>query len=384
MLKRLKNADLPLVFVIMLLCGFGLLMVYSASDVIGSQRYGDPSYFFHKQSTSLLIGLCLFLFSACLPYKRYARLVPLFVVGSLVLLLLVLIPGIGLERNFSRRWLGAGPVVVQPSELAKIAMILYFASIYTKKQPYIHQFVKGVLPPLVILGTAFLLTLAEPDLGTASLILAACGSILLCAGLKKRHLFVLGATAVSGVVYLAFSASYRVKRLVSFTNPFGDTNGDGYQLIQSYFAISGGGFFGRGLGNSVEKMNYLPEAHTDFIMAVISEELGIFGVLIVLGLYFALMLLGVKTAVRADDPFGKLLAIGITFQLMFQVVLNLGAMSGLLPVTGVPLPFISYGGSSLIMTLFLCGILVNISTYAKKQPVRHKRPVPHEKKVSSF
>lgn len=202
--------------------------------------------------------------------------------------------------------------------------------------------------------------------------------------MKKRHLFVLGATAVSGVVYLAFSASYRVKRLVSFTNPFGDTNGDGYQLIQSYFAISGGGFFGRGLGNSVEKMNYLPEAHTDFIMAVISEELGIFGVLIVLGLYFALMLLGVKTAVRADDPFGKLLAIGITFQLMFQVVLNLGAMSGLLPVTGVPLPFISYGGSSLIMTLFLCGILVNISTYAKKQPVRHKRPVPHEKRFLLF
>ncbi|MGM0747976.1 MAG: putative lipid II flippase FtsW [Bacillota bacterium] len=384
MLGHFKKTNLLLIFVILLLCGFGLVMVYSASDVIGAQKFGDSAYFFHKQRTSIVLGLCIFVIAACTPYKKYERLAPILVVGSLFLLVLVFIPGIGVERNFSRRWIGVGPLVVQPSELCKIAMIIYFAAIYTRKQPYIHQFFKGVLPPLLILGTVFLLTLLEPDLGTASLMLAACGAILLCAGLKKRHLLLLGLTAFSAVGYLAFSASYRLKRLVSFTNPFNDANGDGYQLIQSYYAISSGGFFGKGLGNSVEKMNYLPEAQTDFIMAVISEELGILGVLIVLGLYFSFMLLGVRTAVRTPDLFGKLLAVGITFQLMFQAVLNLGAMSGLLPVTGVPLPFISYGGSSLMINLFLCGVLVNISGFIPKHQFNGKAAFAGRHKKETF
>ncbi|TWN62291.1 putative peptidoglycan glycosyltransferase FtsW [Bacillus paralicheniformis] len=203
-------------------------------------------------------------------------------------------------------------------------------------------------------------------MGTAVSILLSCGAVLLCAGLRIRHLLLLGTMAGAGIAYFAMTASYRLKRLTSFSDPFQNENGDGYQLINSYLAIDSGGVWGNGLGNSVQKLGFLPEAHTDFIMAVISEELGGVGLLMIIGAYLLIMLRGVKIAAQIDDPFGKLLAVGITFQIMIQALFNLGAVFGLLPITGIPLPFVSYGGSSLMFMLTSAGILVNLSSHVQR------------------
>lgn len=364
-LKYFRKVDFPLFFAFLMLCMFGLIMVYSASYPIGIIKYQDPTYFFSKQLRWFLIGSIVFIINSILPYRLYGKLSPLFVMLSIMLLLLVLIPGIGVERNNSQRWIQLGIFVIQPSEAVKLLMAIYFAYIYAKKQTYLHDFNRGVLPPLFVLGSVFLLVLKQPDLGTATSILLTCGIILLCSGVRKIHLFILGSSALVGVSFFAITAPYRLRRLMSFLNPFDDPLGDGYQLIQSFYAIESGGVLGRGLGNSIQKLGYLPEAHTDFIMAVILEELGIFGLLFVTILYLFIMLRGVSTARKHTNAFPKLLAIGLTFQIMIQVIFNLGAVSGLLPITGITLPFISYGGSSLVFMLFSAGILVNLSSSEK-------------------
>ena len=215
---------------------------------------------------------------------------------------------------------------------------------------------------MLILAITFLLILQQPDLGTATLILIACAVIVSCSGVKFSHLFILGSIGITGIGYFAYSSPYRVERLTSFTNPFNDIFGDGYQLINSYVAIGTGGILGNGLGNSIQKLGYLPEPHTDFIMVIVLEELGIFGLFFVIGTYIFIMLRGIRIAKACSGMFPKLLAIGITFQIMTQVIFNLGAVSGLLPITGIPLPLISYGGSSILITMVSFGILLHLST----------------------
>ncbi len=299
--------------------------------------------------------------AAFFPHRMYARFSPLIVMVSIGLLVLVLVPGIGVERNFSQRWIQFGSFMFQPSEAIKLGMIIYFASIYAKKQEYINHFGKGILPPLLIVGIVCFLILKQPDLGTATSVVLACGMILLCSGARRLHLLLLGTIAGFSFVYFAFSESYRLKRLLSYLNPFQDPEGDGYQLINSYLAISSGGIRGNGLGNSVQKLGYLPEAHTDFIMAITVEELGLLGLLLILTLYFLVMLRGIHISVKLKDTYSKLLAIGLTSQIIIQVFFNLGAVSGLLPITGVPLPFMSYGGTSLILMMLSSGMLVHLS-----------------------
>ncbi|MBD8070136.1 putative lipid II flippase FtsW [Bacillus sp. PS06] len=367
LIRHLKKFDYWLIVTILLLCSFGLLMVYSASYPIGMINYHDPNYFFSRQLKWFGLGLVAFVLAAFFPYHAYGKLSPLFVVISISLLVAVLIPGIGVERNNSQRWIQLGSFMFQPSEAVKLLMIIYFAYIYAKKQNYIEHFTKGVLPPLFILATVFLLILKQPDLGTATSILVTCGVILLCSGVRKIHLILLGSIAISGISYFAFTTPYRMKRLLSFRNSFDDPLGDGYQLVNSYLAIASGGPWGSGLGNSIQKLGYLPEAHTDFIMAIILEELGIVGLLFVIVSYFIIMLRGLHIARNSKDAFPKLLAVGLTFQLMIQVIFNLGAVSGLLPITGITLPFISYGGSSLIIIMISAGILVNVSASVKKK-----------------
>lgn len=361
-LKRLKSLDYPLIIVFLLLCTFGLIMVYSASYPLGIVNYQNATYFFFKQLQWLLVGLVFFFIAVLLPYRIYGRLSPFLVVLSISLLLIVLLPGIGVERNHSQRWIQLGSFVIQPSEAVKLAMVVYFAYIYEKKQMYLHNFKEGVLPPLVMLGIVFLLILKQPDLGTATSILLTCGVMLLCSGVRKSHLVILSGVAITSVSYLAITEPYRLKRLVSFRNPFEDPLGDGYQLVQSYYAITSGGLSGKGLGNSTQKFGDLPEAHTDFIMAIILEEIGFLGLLFVMVLYVFIMLRGFSTASRLNATFPRLLAIGVTFQIMIQVVFNLGAVSGLLPITGITLPFVSYGGSSLVFMMISAGILVNVSS----------------------
>jgi cell division protein FtsW len=366
-ITTLKNLDWTLFFSIVVMCGFGLVMVYSSSFVVAAMVNEDPAYFYKKQRAWLIISLTGLMIMAITPYSLLGKLTPLMVFGSIFMLVLVLIPGIGVERNYSQRWIGAGPVLIQPSEICKLTMIIYFAYVYAKKQTYLHHFVKGILPPLVVLTFVCGLILLQPDLGTATSIIVACGTILICSGARLRHLVFLAAAAFAFIAVFAFSESYRMERLTSYKDPFADPSGSGYQLINSYLSISQGGLSGLGLGNSIQKYGYLPEAHTDFIMAIIAEELGLKGVLLVFLFFFLILFKGVFTSLTVEDPFGKMLAIGITLQICSQAIFNMGAVTGLLPITGITLPFISYGGSSLVVTCLSAGILLNISAHRKKQ-----------------
>ncbi|MFS0559348.1 putative lipid II flippase FtsW [Terribacillus sp. 179-K 1B1 HS] len=369
MLSKIRELDKTLLFFIICICLFGLIMVYSASYPLSSVKYDVSTYFFHRQWISFLIGLFAMSGGFFLPYKLYRRWSPLLVIGSMLVLTLVLTPWFGEERNNSQRWLQVGPIVLQPAEFVKFTMVVYFASVYGKKQKILTSFKDEVLPPLLLLGMVFLLILMQPDLGTATSIAIPCIFILLCAGVKLRHLLAIAMVGSGGVIYLAVSAPYRLARILSFRDPFSDSEGKGYQLINGYEAIASGGVFGKGIGGGVQKLGFLPEAHTDFIMAVVLEELGILGLVIVFFLYFSLLVKGVYIALRAEDHFGTLLTIGLLFQIMVQVVFNLGAVSGLLPITGIPLPFISYGGSSLIVNLFTMGIILQISRKSKQHSI---------------
>jgi cell division protein FtsW len=339
-------------------------MIYSAGMLLGYEKYDDYAYFFNRQKTWLYIGIPVFIAAIITPYKLYDKMTPLMVGGIIFALIIVLIPFIGYDANGSRRWFALGSVLVQPSEIAKLVMIIYFARVYAKKQPYIHQFSKGVAPPLAVVCLVFFLILLQPDLGTGTSILVACGAILICSGAKMKHILMLGAAAGGAVAILATTASYRLKRITSFIDPFGNESDTGFQLVNSFIAIGDAGLLGRGLGQGIHKLGYLPEAHTDFILAVISEELGIFGVVFLFLLYAIFLVRGVRIGVAIKEPFGKLLAFGITFQISSQVFFNAGAVSGVLPITGITLPFISYGGSSLLITIFAAGILVHLSKHA--------------------
>ncbi|PKR78055.1 putative lipid II flippase FtsW [Halalkalibacillus sediminis] len=375
MRKHLKNIDYPLFIIVLLLSIVGIVMVYSASFVYAGidPDIQNPAYFFNRQRMWLGLGFVVFfLFSIFLSYRRIGEIVPLIVLGTFGLLIAVFIPEIGVTRNEATRWIGAGPILIQPSEIAKIAMILYFAKAYTNKQDQLHNFGKGVLPPLIVIGLVFILIVLQPDLGTATSIVIACGIILLFAGIRFRHIAVLGLVALGTVFVLINAAAYRMERLTSFMDPFSNPSGSGYQLIHSLIAIASGEITGVGLANSVQKAGFLPEAHTDFIMAIIAEELGFLGVLFVVTLYAVFMFKGILIAKRAPDQFGKLLAYGITFQIVTQAMINFGAVNGLLPITGITLPLISYGGSSLIITFALLGILMNI---AVKGNIKRRNPV---------
>ncbi len=365
MLEKVKNIDKTYLFFIICICVFGLIMVYSASYPLASAKYNASSYFFHKQRMSLIIGLFAMTIGFFLPYNLYRKWSPVLVLGSVLMLILVLTPWFGEMRNSSQRWLQIGPIVLQPAELVKLTIVIYFASIFGKRGKTLSSFKKDVLPPLLVLGVVFLLIILQPDLGTATSIALPCVFIMLCAGIKKRHILAIVTLSVSGVVYLAVSAPYRLARVLSFRDPFNDPDGKGYQLINGYEAISSGGVLGRGIGEGVQKLGFLPEAHTDFIMAVVLEELGILGLGVVFFLYLGLLFKGVSIALRARDSFATLLSIGLLFQIMVQAVFNLGAVSGLLPITGIPLPFISYGGSSLIVNLFSMGIILQVSCNSK-------------------
>lgn len=349
-----------------LMVGIGLVMILSASSVESYKRYGSSFLFFNRQVVGVVVGFATMIFLARIDYRSLRRFVRPAMAVSLLMLVAVLMPGIGATRGGSSRWLILGPLSIQPSEIAKLTLILFSAHVLEKKGKKILDFKEMATPVLVVMGLTCLLVIAQPDLGT-TIICAVCVLVVLfLAGARARHIGLLGGLGVLGVVALALSEGYRRDRVFSFLNPWADPLNTGYQNIQGQIALGSGGWFGVGLGASRQKWSYIPNAHTDFIYAILGEELGLVGTLTVLMIFAFFIYLGVVIAKRAPDRFGMLVAGGITGWIGFQAIVNMGAVSGLLPITGVPLPLISFGGSSLVFTMAGIGILLSIARQARK------------------
>jgi cell division protein FtsW len=347
-----------LILVTLGLVAFGLVMVYSATSASAALANGDPAYYLKRQAIYAALGLVLMVAASRLDFRVLRRLAPVLVVTSLGLLLAVLV--MGQAVNGARRWLTFGPAVFQPSELAKIALAVWAASYLTRRRP--PQTLPELWRPVGLLTAVFCaLLLAEPDLGTAIAIVAMLAAMLLVAGTPTRTLGAgLGITSALGLIAIWFEP-YRRARLFSFLNPWQDAQGAGFQTVQAMIGLGSGGIFGVGLGQSVQKANYLPEAHSDMIFAIIGEELGLVGAAVVIAAYFGFAYFGLKIALGCKDPFGKRLAAGLTVLVCGQAAINLAAVMGLAPLTGIPLPFVSYGGSSLVVALASVGILLNIA-----------------------
>ncbi|KAB8138620.1 FtsW/RodA/SpoVE family cell cycle protein [Gracilibacillus oryzae] len=358
-----KTFDFLLMFPPLILSGFGIVMIYSAS-MVTTYMADKPAYtMMLKQSSWFSIALFAFLFACFFNYKIYRKLTKFIIIVLVLLLVAVML--FGTEINYSKSWIYIGPFSLQPSEFVKIGLVMYLASVYTNKQEYIDDFFKAVLPPLVITSLLLGLIIQQPDIGTAGIIFSIACIVIFSSGIKFRHLALLIGVGAVVLVGLGFHmiTDEKISRFTGAYQPFADPEHSGYQLIQSYIAIATGGLSGTGIGQGIQKLGYLTQAESDFIMAVISEELGIFGVLFVIVCIAIIVLRGFFIAMKCENKFGSLLAIGISAMFGIQTVINLGAISGLLPITGVPLPFVSYGGTSLLVSLFSVGVLNNIARH---------------------
>ena len=356
-----KNIGIYLFIVVILFSLFGLLMIYSSSYIWAEYKFGDGFRYVKLQGLFLLVGIFLMIIISKIDYKLYYKNSFYIFFVCLILLILVLIPGIGKIRYGSRSWFGIGSLGIQPSEFMMLSLIILVSKYLSNSDNDIKMFFKGIMPVLLVLGIVFLLIMLQPDLGTGMIIVLSVLSLLFIAGADMKFFFVAGFIGVIGIVILILIAPYRMDRITSFINPWSDPLGTGFQIIQSLYAIGPGGLFGLGLFNSRQKHFYLPEPQTDFIFSIISEELGIIGILIVASFFIFILYCGIKISLNSKNLFSKYLSFGMTFQILIQAVMNLMVVVGLIPVTGVTLPFLSYGGSSLLITLCSIGILLNIS-----------------------
>jgi cell division protein FtsW len=351
-----------------LLVVLGLVMVLSSSDVSSYTQSGNPYALFEKQLMWLVVGLPLAVVAARLPLRHVRRLgYPLLLVAGLGLLA-VLVPGVGVSAYGATRWIGVGSLTVQPSEIAKLALVVWGADLLVRKRRLLSQW-KHLLVPLLPLGLLFAaLVMAEPDMGTTIVLLLIVFALLWIGGAPGRLFGMLATGVLLLGVFVAVAEPYRLARLTSFLHPFKDSQVGGYQAVQGIYALSAGGWWGKGLGSSAEKWGYLPNAHTDFIFAIIGEELGLLGTLLVIALFATLGFAGVRIAQRTTDPFVRLASAAITVWLVGQAVVNMGAVVGVLPITGIPLPFISFGGSALLPTLVAVGLLASFARTEKGAP----------------
>lgn len=357
----MKKERILLIIAVVLLNLFGLIMIYSASNIWSEYKFNDPYKYLKSQGLFLIISYITLFIVSKVPYVEYKKKANVIFLVCVVLLVLVLIPGVGSVRNGSRSWFGIGGFGIQPSEFTKLGLIIFTSKYLSNNSKEIRDIKKGVLPILGILLLIFGLIMLEPDFGTGVVIVMTIVVLLFTSGVKMNFFIKIGVLGLIGVVALIIIAPYRMQRILSFINPWNDPLGSGFQIIQSLYAIGPGGLLGLGFGNSVQKHFYLPEPQTDFIFSIISEEFGFMGVLLVSILFITIIYSGFKIAMKCEDLFGKYLAFGITFGLAFQTMLNLMVVVGLIPVTGVTLPFLSYGGSSLLITMCGMGILLNIS-----------------------
>lgn len=360
-----KSPDFAILFTVLVLLCFGMIMVFSSSSVWALYYQKDSFYFLKRQIFSAFLGFLAMTFFMNYDYWRIKKHEKLIIFVMFVLLILVLIPGIGKKVNEARRWIGVGALSVQPSELAKMGMVVYLSCGLERKGSKITNFVHGVLPFLIFLSMVCGLIVIEPHLSATVLIGITTFIMLFVAGARMAHMLTLGAAGFIAVAVLTFTKGYRLARYLSFIDPWKSPQKEGYHIIQSLYALGSGGLIGVGLGQSRQKFFYLPEPQTDFIFSIIGEELGFLGAAFVIVLFMFFIWRGYRTAMSAPDLFGKFMATGITTLIALQFLINIAVVTASVPVTGMPLPFISYGGSSLTITMAQVGILLNISRYTE-------------------
>ncbi|MET1031143.1 FtsW/RodA/SpoVE family cell cycle protein [Domibacillus tundrae] len=373
--RKLKSYDYPLAAAFLILCFFGLMMIFSASSVMAVQRWGlESEFFYDKQKLHMIVAFIAFGIMSIFPYRRLKANRFLVIITSGMFFTLFLLFLFGSVSNNAQSWFQIGARSIQPSEFSKLVIIIYMAAVFSKKQKNINSLNNSIAPPVIVLFAVCFLVALEPDFGTAAIIFAIGLTIVLSSGIKMKKLakfaLLIGIFALFLSPLLIWQkenilSEERMSRLTSYMDPFKYEEDAGYHLVNSYLAIGSGGLTGRGLGQSVQKLGYLPEPHTDFIMSIIAEELGVFGIIIVIGGISFIVLHGLRIAIRSTDSFGSMLAVGISSMIGIQAFINLGGVSGIIPITGVPLPFISYGGSSLLLLSISMGILANVSMQSK-------------------
>ena len=343
------------------LLAVGVTMVLSTSYLYSQERYGDGTYFFRKQMIAMGAGAVALIACTMIPSALYRRFAYPLLALSFIILVLVLVPGVGVNRGGARRWIMFPGFAFQPSELAKLALVFYLAHSMAKKEQMIRSFSVGVLPHLIVFGLFAGMLLLEPDFGTALMLSMLLYFMLFIGGARVHHLVGTGLMALPVLIYVLTKADYRIRRLMSFLDPWSDAAGSGFHVIQSLIAFGSGQIWGRGLGESRQKLFYLPEAHTDFVFSVIGEELGLLGALAVLALFGVIITRGLQLTAKIEEPFDQYLAFGLTVLLGLQALIHMGVVMGLMPTKGLVLPFISYGGSAMVINLMEAGILLGLS-----------------------
>lgn len=371
------RGDYLLLALVAVLLIVGLQALYSASFVSGLNDFNSPWYYLTRQLLGVGLGMVVLFVCARIDYHRWLTWSPFIMAAVILLLLLLMVPGVGTTAGGSTRWFSLGPIPfqIQPSELAKLGMIIYIAAWLATRGERLQRFGAGAVPFMIVVGLVAALVLLQPDLGTTTILVLSSVALFFLAGANLRHVGFLLLSIVLAVVPVIASASYRNVRWKSFVDPWADAQGSGYHIIQSLIAIGSGGLFGLGLGSSRQKFSYVFGAHTDAIFAIIAEELGLVGSVLVIGLFAALAYRGLRIVLAAPDSFGALLAGGVTVWLALQALINIGGITKTIPFTGVPLPFISYGPSSLLVSMAGIGILLNISRQARSAPRGQARPV---------
>ncbi len=361
--RRKGEPDIVLFITVFVLVGIGIAMSYSASAVYSLKTFGDSFYFLKRQIIWFIVGFIALLLFQEVDYRIYKRYTKIMLIASFFLLVLILIPGIGHSVKGSVRWLGIGALKFQPSEFIKVGIVIYLAKVFSSEKGGTVNHVLQLLIPMLIIATIFVLIMLQPDFSTAVDLLLVSVLILFVSGFPLFYIVTLFLVSVPMFYLLIYQVDYRRERFLAYLNPWSDRFGVGYHIIQSFIAFKKGGLLGVGLGHGTQKLKRLPEPHTDFIFAVIAEESGLLGTVIIVGLYCAIFWRGFAISLSAPDEFGRLLAIGLTLLIVVQAFINIAVVSGNLPTTGMPLPFLSYGGSSLISNMIAVGILLNISRY---------------------
>ncbi|MEW5758215.1 MAG: putative lipid II flippase FtsW [Candidatus Omnitrophota bacterium] len=362
--SSMRITRIYLLFTVTSLLAIGIVMIFSASSIYSLTMKNDSAFFLKRQVFFLFIGLIMAAASMSFDYRLLSRYSKQLIILSFVLLILVLLPGIGREVSGAKRWFRFGFFSFQPSEFVYLAIIIYTADFLSRKANAIENFFHGFLPPVLVTGFIVGLILLQPDLGTSIAILSIVILLMFIGGIKIKYIMQGAILGAPFLYFLIFSVPYRRARILSFLNPWADPRGSGFQIIQSQIALGSGGIFGKGLGKGIQKLLYLPAAHTDFIFSIIGEELGLIGTLGLICLFVILLILGIKIAKEAKDQFGFFLALGLVLMIVLKAVVNIGVSIGMFPTKGLPLPFISYGGSSLVFDMIAVGLLLNIAKRA--------------------
>ena len=357
----MKKESQQLLIIAAILACIGIVMVYSSSSCYAYEKFHDSAFYLKRHIAHFVIGLISAVFVARLDYRKIKKYAKILFAVSLLSLILVLLPGIGHEAGGAKRWFRLGGLGFQPSELAGLFLIIYLADILHRKETYIRNFFYGFLPPIAASGIVVLLVILQPDLGNAVMILTVAIIMLSIAGANMAHFLPFLFFSAPAVYFLIFRVPYRLRRIIGYLDPWKDAQGTGFQIVQSFLALGSGGIFGLGLGASRQKLFYLPHAHTDFIFSIIGEEFGLIGTFFIIVLFATFIWKGIKVSINAKDSFGKFMTMGIVVSIGLKAIINIAVSTGAIPTKGLPLPFISYGGTSLIVNMIGVALLLSVA-----------------------